>query len=113
MPNQNAPIVNATAELYELFYEYRKNANRQDKYAIWQKCDETILDLLERIVDASTMTAGRQEILHAVSRKLNFLRVFILILKNISSLSQEKIDKLQERIDEIGRMLGGWIKATK
>jgi hypothetical protein len=105
--------VNATAELYRLFYEYRRNANRQDKYTIWQKGDELILDLLEKIIEASTLAADRQETLRAASRKLNFLRVFILILKNIGSLNQEKIDKLQKQIDEIGRMLGGWIKTTK
>ena len=52
-------------------------------------------------------------ILERASLKLNFLRVFIRLMKEVKTLDNKKYVSLQEDVDEVGRMLGGWIKSTK
>ena len=46
-----------------------------------------------------------------VSLKLNFLRVFVRLMKDVKSIDTAKYIKLQDMIDEIGRMLGGWMRS--
>ena len=57
--------------------------------------------------------AEKLPILEKASVKLNFLRVFFRLMKEIKTIDNKKYAILQELADEIGRMLGGWIKSTK
>lgn len=47
------------------------------------------------------------------SLRLNFLRVFIRLSKEIKMLDNKKYILLQESVDEIGRMLGGWLRSIR
>ena len=51
--------------------------------------------------------------LKRASLKLNILRVFLRLMKEVKTLDNKKYITLQTLVDEIGRMLGGWIKSTK
>jgi len=41
------------------------------------------------------------------------LRVFIRLLKDVKTIDNKKYVTLENIVDEIGRMLGGWIKSCK
>ena len=41
------------------------------------------------------------------------LRMFIRLTVDIKVLPMKKAVPIQERLDEIGRMLGGWIKSVR
>jgi len=47
------------------------------------------------------------------SVKLDLLKFFLQIAWEIKSLDNKKYILLSERLNEIGKMLGGWIKALK
>ena len=47
------------------------------------------------------------------SVKLDLLKFFLQIAWEIRSLDNKKYIQLSERLDEIGKMLGGWIKVLK
>ena len=51
--------------------------------------------------------------LERASLKLNVLRVFIRLLKDIKAIDIKKYVILESIIDEIGRMLGGWIRSLQ
>ena len=73
-----------------------------------------MLDVLESILSASQMSkCDKLPVLEKASIRLNFLRVFIRLMKEIKTLDNRKYTALQEDVDEIGKMLGGWIKSTK
>jgi len=57
--------------------------------------------------------AEKLPILEKASVKLNFLRVFFRLMKEVKTIDNKKYTALQELVDETGRMLGGWIKSTK
>lgn len=114
MDNFDIPIFKKTYDLYKTFYGYRDSVTKQDRYTIWQRCDNIVLDLLENILLASQMyKAEKLPILEKASVKLNFLRVFFHLMKEVKIIDNKKYAALQELVDEIGRMLGGWIKSTK
>lgn len=108
------PIFKKTYELYKTFYSYRTAVSKQDRYTIWQRCENVILEILEGILLASQQYKEEKlPTLEEVSLKLNFLRVFLRLMKEVKTIDNRKYLTLQEMIDEIGRMLGGWIKSTK
>jgi len=51
--------------------------------------------------------------LEKTSIELNFLRVCIRLMKDIKAIDAKKYIVIEANLDEIGRMLGGWIKSTK
>ena len=114
MKEFNIPIFKKTYELYKTFYSYRNTISKQDRYTIWQRCENLILDVFENILLASQMSKpDKLPVLEKASLKLNFLRVFLRLCKELRTIDNKKYIFLQEIIDEIGRMLGGWIKSTK
>jgi len=114
MDDFDIPIFKKMCDLYKLFYSYRNSMSKQDRYTIWQRCDGMILDILEGIMAASQMSkASKLPVLEKTSMKLNFLRVFIRLMRETNGIDQKKYLALQEPIDEVGRMLGGWMRSAK
>ena len=114
MDEFDIPIFKKIYDLYKIFYGYRIFVAKQDRYTIWQRCENIILDILEGILLASqTYKTEKLPILKKTSLKLNFLRVFLRLMKEVKTIDNKKYVILEELVDEIGRMLGGWIKSTK
>jgi len=114
MNDFDIPIFKKSYDLYKLFYGYRSTVPKQDRYTIWQRCDSLILDLIENILLASQISKDRKPpILDKASLKLNFLRIFIRLMKETRVIDNKKYAVMQETVDEIGRMLGGWIRSAR
>ncbi|MFH0853161.1 MAG: diversity-generating retroelement protein Avd [bacterium] len=108
------PIFKKSYDLYKTFYGYRTTVPKQDRYTIWQKCDITILDMIEGILSASQVPkAQKVTMLEKVSVNVNLLRVLIRLAKDTRAIDTRKYVALQEMIDEIGRMLGGWLRSSR
>jgi len=97
-----------------MFNDYRKLIPKQDRYTIFERSENIILFVLENIMQASS--ESKQEklpTLEKTSTKLNMLRVFIRLMKDTKTIDTKKYLILENAVDEIGRMLGGWIKSIK
>jgi len=57
--------------------------------------------------------AEKMPTLEKASVKLNFLRICIRLMKDLKAIDTKKYIIIEANLDEIGRMLGGWIKSTK
>jgi len=55
----------------------------------------------------------RAQKLTRLAAEVDMLRMFIRLAADIKVLPLKKVVPLQERLDEIGRMLGGWIKSVR
>lgn len=114
MNSFDIPLFKKTYDLYRVFYGYRSSVPKQDRYAIWQRCDTMISDVLEGVMHASQIPKEvKMPILEKTSRTLNMLRVFLRLMKETRTLDMKKYVTLESAIDEIGRMLGGWIRSTQ
>jgi hypothetical protein len=106
------PILKKSYDLYKLFHEYRKVIPKQDRYTIWERSENAVLDMIECFLAAAySKHANKQLLLEKGSSKLNLFRLLIRLMKDTKSLDIKKYLALQVLIDEIGRMLGGWIKS--
>ena len=114
MDDFDIPIFKKSYELYKTFYAYRTVIPKNDRYTIWQRSENIILDILEGILFASQASkAEKLAVLERTSTKLNLLRVLLRLMKETKSLDTKKYVTIQELIDEIGRMLGGWMRSMK
>ena len=81
---------------------------------IWERSENALLDTLECFLEAGyTRQVDKYAILERGSVKLNLFRFLVRLMKNTRSLDSKKYLILQTHIDEIGRMLGGWMRSQK
>jgi len=114
MQEFDLPIFKKTYELYKNFHLVRSSVGKQDRYTIYQKCENIILDIFEGILQASqSVRTEKLPVLEKASLNLNFLRVFLRLMKDVGTINIKQYSGLEENVDEIGRMLGGWIKSLK
>lgn len=110
---ENIPIFIKTYNLYKIFYEYLPSFPRKDRYVFGQKCEAVLIEILELIISASNLT--RQEklpILRRASTKLDVLKVLFKLGTDLKIIENKKYQILKNNLEEIGKMLGGWIKTT-
>jgi hypothetical protein len=108
------PVVHKTYELLRLLHETQKKIPKQERYTLWQRCEVTALDALQELLMITYRpTPERREHLISVSGSIDVLRVLIRLASDIKIIDQKRYLTLQEHLDEIGRMLGGWIKSIK
>ena len=108
------PLFKKLYELYKKLHEFRNTMPKQDRHTVWQKCENVLFDILEEVLLASQMPkAEKLPVIEKASFDLNSFRIFIRLSKEIKAIDDKKYILLQSDVDEIGRMLGGWIKSTK
>lgn len=108
------PIFKKTYDLYKMLNNTRASIPKQDRYTLWQRTEQITLDLTELFFEASELyDIQKLPTLEKASVKLNLLRVFIRLSFDTKSIDGKKYTAIQQQIDEIGRMLGGWIKLFK
>mgnify|MGYP001582442957 CR=1 FL=1 len=114
MNDFETPLFKKTYDLYKTFCGFRNTVSKKDLYTVWQRSENCLLELFELIMSA--MQAHRPEKLAALesaSVRLNMMRVFVRLMKDLKTIDAKKYLLLQANLDEIGRMIGGWIRSAK
>jgi four helix bundle protein len=111
--NLDIPIFQKVYELYKLLYQYVASFPKKDRYTLGQRVENSLLDFMESVIFASQLSkTDKLPVLQKASIKLDVLKVFIRLCKDLKILDNKKYLILESQIQEIGRMLGGWIKAS-
>ena len=114
MNDFDIPIFKKSYDLYRVLHDYRRLVPKQDRFTLFGRVDNTALDVIEGILLASgQQKAAKLPALERVSSKLNMLRVFIRLMKDTKAIDPKKYVAIESSIDEIGRMLGGWIRSVR
>ena len=114
MDEFDIPIFKKSYDLYRQLHELRIKVSKQDRHTLWQKLENSTLEVIEGILRASSMTKDEKlPVLQEVSHNLNVTRIFIRLAKDTKVIDIAKYEHFQSQDDEIGRMLGGWIKQVK
>ncbi len=113
MNDADIPILKKSYDLYRTFHEYRRVVPKAERFTLYERCENAILDMVEAILEAGyAKSVQKAAVLERASVKLNVVRFFIRLLKETRCIDVKKYATLQEMIDEIGRMLGGWIRSA-
>ena len=108
-----APILQKSTDLYKELYEHLKTFPKKDQYLLGKRCEETMLDFIENILfAASALRETKLKALQEASTKFDLLKVLLRLARELKMIDNKKYLSLETKIQEIGRMLGGWMKAT-
>ena len=114
MQQLDVPIIQRTYDLYKTLHGYQKSIPKLERYTLWQKCEGATLSVLEGLLQVGYVpTERRAELLTRVSAHVDMLRVFLRLAHDTKAIDQKKYIALQAITDEIGRMLGGWLKSLR
>jgi hypothetical protein len=95
--------------LYLLWYGYYKSLPKEHRYTLGGKIDVLLTEIIEAISCAAFLPREeKQPYIKVAIRKTDAVKIFLLILWETKSLDNKKYLAVSEKINEIGRMLGGW-----
>lgn len=113
MDEIDIPILKKAYELYKIFHEYRKVIPKNERFTVYERSENAILEIIECFFEAGyTRGTNKTTLLEKASVKLNLLRFLFRLMKETKTFDNKKYVTLQAIIDEIGRMLGGWIRSS-
>lgn len=109
-----APILKNMTGLYKLFYNYLKLFPKKDQYVLGRHCEQYLLNFLELIVYAAGLPREQKlKVLEQANRKFDIVKILFRLARELEMLDNKKYLSLQGNAQEIGRMLGGWIRSLK
>jgi len=89
-----------------------ENFPRTHRFTVGERLTAHGLDLLTSLVEAG-YARQKVELLEQASRKVNSTRYLLRLAKDLKLMSIESYGFSAEKLDEIGRMVGGWSKAAR
>lgn len=110
--SEKFPILQRCYETYKLLDCLAKN-NPDD--TLRKSAEITLLEIIELVVIATRLDRSeKKSTLSQAERKIDILKVFIDMAKeNGRLIGSQNIIPLNEKVEEISKMIGGWLKAVK
>lgn len=88
------------------FYQVLPKLHR---YSLGQKIDTIFIEIIEAISIATFLSREEKHPwVRLAIRKVDTLKVLLMVLWEAKSIDNKKYVALSVKIDEIGKMLGGW-----
>jgi len=105
-------IINDFYDFIKWFMLKTAKFPRNYRYTFGEKLENFILGLLEQFIKAK-FTKDRHSILIEINMKLEILRYYIRICNDLELITSKSYNFASEKVNVIGRQLGGWIKKEK
>jgi len=112
-PDKNEPavVVGKTYDLVLWLLPKVENFARSYRFSVGDRLVGHGLDLLLALVE-SAYAANKLGPLQHANGRVNGLRYLLRLAKDLNLLSVDSYGFAAEKLDEIGRMVGGWQKAA-
>jgi hypothetical protein len=115
----NPPVNNArrTGPALEAMYQFLlwliptiDKFPRSQKFVLGDRIEAAALDVLDAPI-AATYTRGRDAMLTNAHLGLERLRVFMRLSRELRLIDGRRYEHAARGLDDVGRLVGGWIKA--
>jgi len=98
-------------EAYKYWQALHRDFPKTERFSIGQKISQTFIDVMELSFTASYLSPEQKVVLLTkASSPLDVLKFFVQLAWESKLISTEKYIELSKKLEEIGRMLGGWRK---
>ncbi len=104
-------IFQKSYDLSVRIYKEVHNFSREYKYDIGERIKVVSLRLLDWIIIANS-EENKVPYLKKVSQDVDRLKIYVRLCYSLNIISNKKYEVLSKFVDEIGRMAGGWLKAS-
>ena len=112
MSFQNLSIFEKTYEMILWLYPTVNKFPKSQRFVLGQQIENTILQILKGIIQVN-VEINKKPYLKQISVELDKLRILIRLSKDLKFISIRQYQFIAEKINEIGKMLGGWLKSCK
>lgn len=102
-------------KLYDLIlwmYPLINKFPKSQRFVLGQQLENTLLDILKGIIQAN-QERNKLEILKQVSIDLDKFRILYRLAKDLRFMSVRQYQFGAEKINEVGKILGGWTKSCR
>lgn len=108
------PVLYKAKDLYLTWFNYYKTIPKIHRYSLGQKIDNFLIETISAISTASFADKDKKILnVSDAIQNIDTLKILLIILWEAKSLNDKQYIDLSVRIDEIGRMLGGWLGQLK
>ena len=109
-PARILPVLGKVKDSYTLWYGYYQGIPKPQKHSFGYRIDSLFVEIIEAIAAASFLSPQEKlPYIRLAIRKLDALKILLMILWEAKSLDNKKYNALSVKLDEIGRNLGGWM----
>jgi len=107
----HAPIVLTTYDFYKELHQSVKLFPRDEQLTLGSKIKSLTIESLEIFCRAEYQSRNLQTgHLEAASAKLDLTKLLIRLCYDLKLINNKKYFALEQQLQEIGKMLGGWLK---
>jgi len=108
------PVIKSLYELYRHTHGAILVFPKHEKYSLGEKLETAILESIELVITGNSQPKNFKEpFLLKAGAKTEILKLLFRLAFDCGFISQKQYLKLEEDLQEIGRMLGGWIKYVR
>lgn len=103
------PVLERIKQAYLLWHEYHCTLPKLHRYTLGGKIDAVFIELIEATSGAAFLQRDEKKpYVRLAIRKLDTLKLLLLVLWESKSLDTKKYVALSAKVEEVGKMLGGW-----
>ncbi|MES2216411.1 MAG: four helix bundle protein [Patescibacteria group bacterium] len=108
-PPRILPVLSKVKEAYLTWFKSYQDIPKAHRHSLGQRIDTLFVEVIEAISAASFLSREeKQPYVRLAIKKLDTLRVLLMILWETKSFDDKKYIALSLILDEVGKMLGGW-----
>ena len=106
-----APVVGKAYDLNLWILQKIEKFPRSHRHEVGDRLASNALDLLLNLVEAA-YAVEKAELVKRAGARTNAVRYLLRMSKDLHLMSVDSYGFAAERLDEIGRMIGGWQKSV-
>ncbi|NMB91826.1 four helix bundle protein [candidate division WWE3 bacterium] len=104
------PIIKHLKDTYLIWFGYFQKLPKIHRYTLGLRVDNLFVEIIENLSSASfSKSLEKQDFISLAIRKNDTLKVLMIILWETKSIDNKEYIFLSKQLDEMGKMLGGWI----
>lgn len=108
------PIINKIYELYKNIVEINHSLTKRWFYSLGMSLENSVLDCMENLIMAKNAPKPiKAGYLIKASAKLEVSRLKLRLFLELKLVNETKVFQIQAKMEEAGRMLGGWMKSVR
>ena len=107
--NESYPIIVKSYNLTKWYIEKLARLPKNHRFTLGEKIQDALLNLLMLLSDA-IYSKDKKALLLEANRELEKLRLLSRLMKDLNLLPTDSYRFVSSSLDEIGKMLGGWMK---
>jgi four helix bundle protein len=108
---QNLPIFQKIYDLILWLHPVVNKFPKSQRFVLGQQTENTALEIIKNVI-AANAERNKLSYLKQISVDLDKLRILIRLSKDLKFISIKQYGQVAEKINEVGKMLGGWLKSV-